>query len=412
MRDKWDREDYRRRTIVRALSGRTEFYRPGGRTNDGGASPASNGQHSGHGGPGGEYDAEQPADEPSALDLLTDTGNCERFAKRYADRLRHCWPWSKWLVWDGRRWRVDDKGRAEKAARAAIKRDLTKATAEAAALAADDPRLAAAKKRVAFLLGSLDRRRLDAMLAFARSELPVGPDDLNAHPTLLNCRNGTLDLETGELRPHRREDYLTTLCDRDYRPDAPRPTFDRFLETILPSAELRRFVQQLFGLGLVGKVHEHILPIFYGAGRNGKTTLIEAVCATLGTDYADAIPPELLLIRKGDSNHPTEIADLFGKRILSAAETKDGRWLNSAAVKRLTGGDRLKGRRMREDFWSFEPSHMIYAQFQKWLKTVGEQCELTLTAFGTRVEKMGIRKQTSNGVWYCGIALSCDCDEV
>jgi putative DNA primase/helicase len=329
--------------------------------------PPANGAQAADGNPA---PGKAATDEPSALGLLNDTGNAERFARRYADRLRHCWPWKKWLVWDGRRWRVDERGRAEKAARVAIKRDLDEATKELAAVtkeAAEDPedkqlkaRVASAQRRVQFLLASLDRRRIDALLAFARSELPVGHDELNTHPNLLNCLNGTLGLETGVLRPHRREDCLTTLCRRNYRPDAPRETFERFLATVLPSAGLRRFVRQLFGLGLIGKVHEHVLPILWGAGRNGKTTLMEAVQATLGPDYADTIPPELLLARKGDGHHPTEIADLFGKRIISAAETKAGHWLNTAAVKRFTGGDTLKGRRMREDFWSFPPSHTIF----------------------------------------------------
>jgi putative DNA primase/helicase len=312
-------------------------------------------------------------DEPSALDLLNDTGNAERMRRRYEGRLLHCWPWKKGLTWDGRRWRVDDSGRAEKAARVAIKRDFQETTREVMALkenleaAGEDDdqagqvsaRLAMLQKRTKFLLASMDRKRIDAMLAFARSELPVLPDRLNRHPHLLNCRNGTLDLQTGVLRPHRREDYLTTLCPYDYRPDAPRRVFDVFLETVLPGGRLRLFVQQLFGLGLVGRVHEHVLPILYGAGRNGKATLVEAVCAALGRDYADAIAPELRLARRNES-HPTEVADLYGRRVVIASETKEGKWLNAAAVKRLTGGDKLKARRMREDFWSFDPSHTIF----------------------------------------------------
>ena len=73
-------------------------------------------------------------------------------------------------------------------------------------------------------------------------------------------------------------------------------------------------------------------------------------------DYADAADPELLTARTFDA-HPTSTADLFGLRLATLHETDNGRRLAEATVKRLTGGDRLKARRMREDFWSFDPSH-------------------------------------------------------
>ena len=99
----------------------------------------------------------------------------------------------------------------------------------------------------------------------------------------------------------------------------------------------------------------HILPIFWGDGANGKSTLIEAVMRALG-DYADAADPDLLTARTFDA-HPTGVADLFGLRLALLHETDAGRRLAEGTVKRLTGGDRLKARRMREDFWHFDPSH-------------------------------------------------------
>src|SRR5207237_1181559 len=61
---------------------------------------------------------------------------------------------------------------------------------------------------------------------------------------------------------------------------------------------------------------------------------------------------------KGDA-HPTERADLFGKRLVVCNETEEGRRLAEALVKDLTGGDRIRARRMREDFWEFAPTHKI-----------------------------------------------------
>src|SRR5439155_21442543 len=111
----------------------------------------------------------------------------------------------------------------------------------------------------------------------------------------------------------------------------------------------------LVGHGLEGRVIEDILPIHFGEGANGKGTFIGAVLAALG-DYGDAADPGLLTARSFDA-HPTGTADLCGLRLAVLHETDAGRHLAEGTVKRLTGGDRLKARRMREDFWSFDPSH-------------------------------------------------------
>ena len=118
---------------------------------------------------------------------------------------------------------------------------------------------------------------------------------------------------------------------------------------------MRAYLARLLGHGLEGRVVEHVLGIFHGVGRNGKGTLIGAVKSALG-DYADAADPDLLTARTFDA-HPTSTADLYGLRLAILHETDKGRHLAEATVKRLTGGDRLKARRMREDFWSFDPSH-------------------------------------------------------
>ena len=112
---------------------------------------------------------------------------------------------------------------------------------------------------------------------------------------------------------------------------------------------------RLLGHALEGKVTAHILPILQGDGANGKSTLIDAIMYALG-DYADAADPDLLRARTFDA-HPTGVADLYGLRLALLHETDAGHRLAEGTVKRLTGGDRLKARRMREDFWSFDPSH-------------------------------------------------------
>ena len=176
---------------------------------------------------------------------------------------------------------------------------------------------------------------------------------------LLNCSNGTLDLRTGELRQHRHEDNLTKLCPTNFKPEAESYCWDRFLEGVFgghqPTID---FVQRFAGYCLTGDVSEQILAVCYGVGSNGKSTLLNAIQDTLGLDYAMAAPAALLTVKRNEV-HPTELADLFGKRFVVSQETEDGNRLAESLVKQMTGGDRIRARRLREDFWQFVPTHKL-----------------------------------------------------
>ena len=53
--------------------------------------------------------------------------------------------------------------------------------------------------------------------------------------------------------------------------------------------------------------------------------------------------------------HPTDIAELHGIRLAVGSEVEEGQFWAEAKIKKLTGGDRLKGRYMRQDFFEFDP---------------------------------------------------------
>jgi putative DNA primase/helicase len=296
---------------------------------------------------------------------LTDTGNALRLVRDHGLDLRHCHPWRKWLAWDGRRWRLDDSGEAVRRAKATVKGLYDWAAAKVVELKAggNDPaaqaRLAAVMAVLGWALRSEHASRVVAMLDLARSELPVLPDGMDADPFLLNVLNGTLDLRTGALRPHRREDRLTKLCPTAFDPDAQCPLFLRAVNDIFAGdRELVAYVQRFAGYALTGDVREHTIPIAWGGGSNGKTLFFSALLGTIGDEYGGMVPPELLMETRGEQ-HPTIMADLFGKRLMVAAETGEGRRLNESRLKALTGGDKVKARRMREDFWEFDPTHKL-----------------------------------------------------
>lgn len=280
---------------------------------------------------------------------LTDLGNAERFVDDHRRHARYCYAWGCWLIFDGKRWAVDDDGNAERLMQETVRRIYVEASNET-----DDTRRSALADHAR---RSEARARIADALHLARSALAVRPEELDADPYLLNCANGTMDLRTGQLREHRIEDMLTKLAAPCADLMAKPPIFCGFIETILPDVDLRNFVQAAIGYAAIGENTEEVLPIFYGHGANGKSTLVNAVMEALG-DYATQAAPDLLLAKRGA--HPTELADLFGARFVASVETDDGRRLNEGLVKQLTGRDRIKARRMREDFWEFAPSHTVF----------------------------------------------------
>ena len=301
---------------------------------------------------GADASGEGQGDADLWTHIATDQGRTElsaarRFVLAFGEDVRFCHAWSKWFSWDGARWKLDDDGAVQRMA-------TTVADAiwhQVANFHTEDT--------VDFAMKISKSGGINAMLKLAASMLPIRVDELDTNHWLLNCPNGTLDLRTGTLRPHRREDNLTKLCPTNYTPDAGTLSFDQFLDGVFDgSSTLIDFLQRLFGYAITGDVREQCLPIFYGEGSNGKSTLLTAIQDTLGIDYSTTAPPSLLMEKKTDT-HPTELAGLFGKRLVVAQETNQGAKLAESTVKQLTGGDRVSARRMKEDFWEFNPTHKL-----------------------------------------------------
>ncbi len=281
---------------------------------------------------------------------LTEQGNAERLIHRHGRNLRYCFPWGKWLVWDGKRWIKDDTGEVFRMA----KETVASIYWEAAAAPDEGTRKALAQHAVRSESGA----KIREMIYLARPEVPVMPEDLDASADLLNTENGTVDLRSGELREHRREDLLTKIAPVEYRPDAPAPAWEAFLERVLPNEELRGFVQRASGYSATGDTSEQCMFINHGGGANGKSTFQEAITAALG-DYAMRAPTEMLLTRRA-GGIPNDIARLKGARFVAASETEEGRRLAESLIKDLTGQDTITARFMRAEFFDFTPTHKLW----------------------------------------------------
>jgi len=285
---------------------------------------------------------------------LTDMGNGERFADQHRGKVRYCHPWRTWLCWDGCRWAIDNAGRPMQLA----KQTARSIHREAAYTRDQNEQQAISKHSMA----SQRRERLAAMLALAQSEdgIPILPDELDRDPWLLNVQNGTLDLRTGKLRRHNQADLITKVAPVVFDATADCPNWLAFLRRVTDdNGELIGYLERLVGYCLTGRTSDHVLPFFYGVGANGKSTFVNTVLALLGDDYGMKSPPEMLMLRRGEQ-HPTERADLMGKRLAACVETEDGRRLAESLVKELTGGDRVRARRMRQDFFEFSPTHKVW----------------------------------------------------
>jgi putative DNA primase/helicase len=200
------------------------------------------------------------------------------------------------------------------------------------------------------------------MLDLANSEpgIPVLPDQLDANPWTLNVLNGAVDLRTGQLWPHRRQDLLTKLAPVAYDPDALCPTWDRFLlEVMNGDQDLVSFLQRAIGYTLTGDTSEQVIFILHGKGANGKSTLLETLRAMLGDDYTVQVRPETLMVKQGDAI-PNDIARLKGARLVNARETEEGKRLAEALVKEMSGGDTITARFMRSEFFDFKPEFKLF----------------------------------------------------
>lgn len=285
----------------------------------------------------------------------TDAANAIRFVDRYHAELIYVPQWAKWLTWDGRRW-VDDSGVG---VRQRAKRYAKSLWGELAKLA---PKLKRDQLGViqTFVRNSNGRRKIEDFVALASVDERVvcSVDQLNQNPNLLNVENGTLDLLSGALRPHDPKDRITQLASVSYDPTAEcRKWLDTLSLIMDGDAELIQYVQRLLGYSISGDTGEHILPIAYGSGCNGKSTVWNVIHDLLG-DYASLASDGLLL---GDrSNHPTEKAALYQKRFVAISEPERGVKLRESRVKELTGDRTITARKMHQDFWSFTRTHTFW----------------------------------------------------
>lgn len=276
------------------------------------------------------------------------------FTERYGKDRKFVATWSRWLEWDSTRWRTDETLHSFDLARE-VCRERAAGLARGAAAMASASTVAAVER-----LARADRRHASTAELF------------DADPMLLNTPAGTVDLRTGELRPHRREDWCTKRTAAGPENGEPRRWL-KFLDRVTGGdPALEQYLQRLFGYALTGLTSEHAFFFIHGSGANGKSTFLNTLTQILG-EYAVVASAETF-IEVGADRHPTDLAMLRGARLVTAQEVDEGRRWALARVKAMTGGDPVTARFVRADFFTYTPQFKlcISANHRPGLRTIDE----------------------------------------
>ena len=279
-----------------------------------------------------EHEHRPPAFTEEALAL--------KFAALHEEDVRYVAPWGRWMIWDGTRWLFDETLRGFDLARKLCRQ----ASAECN------------KSKAANVLASAKTVAAIERLAKADRRLAATTDQWDANPWLLNTPDGVVDLKTGELRPHRPDDYLTRITAVGAGGEC--PTWKAFLNRVTGGdTELQSFLQRMSGLALTGDTSAHALFFLHGTGANGKSVFLSTVSG-IALGYHKTAPIETFTASSID-RHPTDLAGLRGARVVTAVETEEGRRWAESRIKALTGGDKISARFMRQDFFEFTPQFKL-----------------------------------------------------
>lgn len=303
------------------------------------------------------FDEYEPEEE-TRVDLLpgrfncTDLGNAERLVAQYRDEIRYCPQRKRWLNWDGTRWSWDEVGNIERKAKSAIRAIMREA---------DHAEGDREKSLRQWSFASESSNRIKAMVNLAQTEagIPVLLDELDADPYLLNCANGTVDLRTGELRPHSRADLITRTTGLDYEFGATSKLWESVLnEACGGDKELSAYIQAVAGYSLIGVPLERAFFFLHGPPGTAKSTLLDAMHAAMG-GYAETADADTWLLKPQVGGNRGDLVRLAGARLVTSSEFKSGQKWDQAIIKRITGGDSLTYAAKYEGEVTFKPSFSL-----------------------------------------------------
>lgn len=290
------------------------------------------------------------------LGPYNDMWNAERLVIKYGHILKYNTSMG-WLIWNGMYWEEDRQARIRILADESIK-DLYKYKNNVIKQYGLESKQN--KAYYDWLCKSRNTGRKDNMIKEAQnsSKICVLPEKFDKNPFLLNCKNGTIDLKTGQLASHKKEDLMTRIIDIDFDKKAKAPIWEKFLNRIFnENKELISFLQRSIGYSLTGSIKEQCIFILHGVGKNGKSTFLDTIRAMVG-GYAKNANSSVFM--RNEKQSLEEVARLQGARFVTTTEPEEGEKFSESFIKQATGGEPLTARHLYKSSFEYIPEFKIW----------------------------------------------------
>ncbi|WP_034172758.1 phage/plasmid primase, P4 family [Listeria monocytogenes] len=347
-RDKWDEKrknsTYGEQTLFKAINEANNIYTPKQQTEDNPLRYALSKLFD---------NQEETKDFP--IRSYDDTGNADRFIDRYGNLYKYSYIANKFYIYDGMKWKIDDKGSIRK-----LIDEMIESIKDEKIIHGDDVTEEEAReffqKYYKKTRGTQAKKNIMNELMHRR---PATPDDFDRDDMLINVANGYIDLTSRELYKHDINKMFSQITNTDYTEKMQPAVWLDFLNDIFAGDKnVIRYIQKALGYSLTGSTREQIMFILFGKGRNGKSIFVEVISEILG-DYSNNMQAKSLMVKKND-NVNTDIARLSKARFVTSSEPNEGFRFDEGLIKQLTGGDKVTARFLYAEEFEYTPKFKIW----------------------------------------------------
>ena len=347
-RDKWDEKrknsTYGEQTLFKAINETNNIYTPKQQTDDNPLRYALSKL----------FDNQEETKE-YPIRSYDDTGNADRFIDRYGNLYKYSYIANKFYIYDGMKWKIDDKGSIRKLIDEMIESIKNEKVLHSEDVTEEEAR-EVFQKFYKKTRGTQAKKNIMNELMHRR---PATPDDFDRDDMLINVANGYIDLTSRELYKHDINKMFSQITNTDYTEKMQPAVWLDFLNDIFAGDKaVIRYIQKALGYSLTGSTREQVMFILFGKGRNGKSIFVEVISEILG-DYSNNMQAKSLMVKKND-NVNTDIARLSKARFVTSSEPNEGFRFDEGLIKQLTGGDKVTARFLYAEEFEYTPKFKIW----------------------------------------------------
>ena len=175
---------------------------------------------------------------------------------------------------------------------------------------------------------------------------------------IVNVKNGLLDLNSGEVKPHTHVHYSAIQIPVEYDPDARCPAWEKFVSEVFP-AGAEELAWEICGHLMIPDISMQKAFLLHGAGGNGKSTFLAGLTRLLGRDNISAVSLQDLVGGRFAR------AQLVGKLANICPDTPSRQLADTAVFKAITGGDAIEvERKFQTPFTARLYSRLVFSANQ------------------------------------------------